>query len=141
MPTRTAKAEWIGDLRTGKGSMHPASKAFTATYCLDSIMGDTEESNPIEVLATSIAGCLCGALAAALSAAGHQPHSIETTANVQVERAEGVHSITTITLQVRADIPGIDPETLRQITERAAQTCPVGKALSSVELVLETELV
>jgi lipoyl-dependent peroxiredoxin len=39
MPTRTADAEWQGDLRQGKGTMRVGSGAFEGSYSFKSRMG------------------------------------------------------------------------------------------------------
>ncbi len=44
MPTRTADAEWQGNLQQGQGTMRVGSGAFEGSYSFKSRMGD--DTNP-----------------------------------------------------------------------------------------------
>ena len=58
MPTRTAQAEWQGDLRQGQGTMSVGSGAFSGSYSFKTRMGDeTTGTNPEELIGAAHAGC------------------------------------------------------------------------------------
>ena len=83
MPTRTADAEWQGDLRQGKGTMRVGSGAFEGSYSFKSRMGDeTVGTNPEELIGAAHAGCYSMALSNALASAGFTPTRVHTTARV-----------------------------------------------------------
>jgi osmotically inducible protein OsmC len=54
---------------------------------------------------------------------------------------EGGPSISAIRLMVKADVPGIDAVTFRQLAEDAEKHCPVSRALSAVPITLDASLV
>ncbi len=58
MPTRTADAEWQGNLQQGQGIMRVGSGAFEGSYSFKSRMGDeTVGTNPEELIGAAHAGC------------------------------------------------------------------------------------
>ena len=65
--TRTARAEWQGTGKEGKGNIGTQSGVLSATpYGFNTRFGDTKGTNPEELLAASHAGCFTMALAFAL---------------------------------------------------------------------------
>ena len=140
MAIRTAHVEWTGNLRNGQGKIEPGSSAFTADYCFDSILGDGPGTNPTELLAAALAGCLSSTLAGALSTAGYDPKRIHTDARAHLEKVDGVFAVTRIELHAQGEVPGIDASTFHQYVERITRACPIGKAVSSVELIITAEL-
>src|SRR5229473_3672457 len=54
MPTRTADAEWQGNLQQGRGTMRVGSGAFEGSYSFKSRMGDEMVgTNPEELISPS----------------------------------------------------------------------------------------
>src|SRR5260370_2606654 len=83
MPTRTADAEWQGDLRQGKGTMRVGSGAFEGSYSFKSRIGDeTVGTNPEELLGAAHAGCYSMALSNALASAFFTPTRSHPTARL-----------------------------------------------------------
>jgi osmotically inducible protein OsmC len=76
-----------------------------------------------------------------LGKAGFNPRSIQTQAQVHLDRIEGKARITRIQLETEAEVPEISNEQLQEIAEGAKQGCPVSTALGSVEITLEARLV
>ena len=140
MPTRTANAEWKGDLQSGAGRMRLGSGAFEGPYDFRSRMGDGAGTNPEELIGAAHAGCFSMALAAQLGGAGFVPDSIKTNAKVHFGPVEGGFAITRIELETEAAIPGIDDAAFQQQAETAKKNCPVSKALAGVEIVLSARL-
>src|SRR5260370_35511743 len=83
MPTRTADAEWQGNLQQGQGTMRVGSGAFKVSYSFKSRMGDeTVGTNPEGLIGAAHAGCYSMALSKALATAGFTPTRVNTTARV-----------------------------------------------------------
>ena len=143
MPTRKASARWEGGLKTGKGTFKSESGAVDAAYSFGSRFENGKGSNPEEMLAAAEAACFSMALSLGLEQAGNPPTSVETTAACTVApQKEGGFKITTMALEVRARVPGIDAEKFRQIAEATKEGCPVSKAIKgNVELTLDAQLV
>src|SRR6267142_1555412 len=105
MPDRRAEAEWDGNLREGRGRLSLESGAFQGPYSFRDRFEDGKNTNPEELLGAAHAGCFSMALAAGLTAAGHPPGHIHTTATVSLEREGDGFAITKIALATEADPP------------------------------------
>jgi osmotically inducible protein OsmC len=141
MPTRTADAEWKGDLKSGHGHMRFGSGAFDGAYDFRSRMGDGAGTNPEELIGAAHAGCFSMALSAGLGAAGFTPERIATNAKVHFGQVEGGFAIQKIELTTEASVPGMDADAFREQAEGAKKNCPVSKALAGVEITLDARLV
>ena len=141
MVARKADAEWQGDLRSGKGRVSLGSGAFSGSYSFPSRFENGEGTNPEELIGAAHAGCFSMALAAGLSAAGHAPESIRTTATVHLEKQDGGFAITRIALATQARVPGIDARAFAEQAQKAKENCPVSKALAGTTIDLDAQLV
>lgn len=142
MPTRTAEAQWQGDLRQGKGTMRVGSGAFEGSYSFKSRMGDeTVGTNPEELIGAAHAGCYSMALSNALASAGFPPTSVHTTARIHFNQVSGGFAINPIDLETNAVVPGIDEETFQKLAKNAKENCPVSKALAATTINLKATLV
>jgi osmotically inducible protein OsmC len=141
MVARKADAEWQGDLRSGKGRVSLGSGAFSGSYSFPSRFENGEGTNPEELIGAAHAGCFSMALAAGLSAAGHAPESIRTTATVHLEKQDGGFAITRIDLATQARVPGIDARAFAEQAQKAKESCPVSKALAGTTIELDAQLV
>ena len=81
------------------------------------------------------------ALAAGLSAAGHVPTSVHTTAKVHLDRGGDGFAITRIELDTEAEVPGLDEAAFRQQADNAKKNCPISKALAGTQTMLTARLV
>ncbi len=142
MPTRTADAEWQGNLQQGQGRMRLGSGAFEGNYSFRSRMGDGETgTNPEELIGAAHAGCYSMAFSAGLARAGFTPTRVHTTARVHFNPVEGGFAINPIDLETEAVVPNIDESTFQSIAEDAKKNCPVSKALAATTINLKATLV
>jgi lipoyl-dependent peroxiredoxin len=140
MPTRSAEAEWHGNLTEGTGQVKLGSGAFTGPYDWRSRSADGAGTNPEELIAAAHAGCFSMALSAQLTQAGTPPTSIHTSAHVKLEKVEGGFGITQIELTTEASVPGIDDATFQTQAATAKANCPVSKALAGTQIHLKATL-
>lgn len=141
MPTRTAEAEWKGNLAEGSGNLKVGSGAFEGPYSFKSrFEEDQSATNPEELLGAAEAGCFTMALTAQLSSVGITPTRILTSALITLAKVGEGFSITTIALETEADVPGLDDTTFQKYALDAKQNCPVSKALSGTEIHLKAKL-
>ena len=138
---RSASVVWQGDLMNGSGTIAEApSGAFGP---LDvSWASRAEEPNgktsPEELIASAWASCFAMALSGGLARGGNPPERLETSATVTFVPGTG---ITTIALEVRGDVPGMDEAAFVDAAEGAKVNCPVSKALAAVpEITLDAAL-
>jgi osmotically inducible protein OsmC len=114
--------------RKGKGTMRFGS--FEGLYSFSSRFEEGGGTNPEELIGAAFAGCFSMALSHELAQAGHTPTSIETTAEVHLDKVDEGFSISTIHLSVKGKVPGIQEQNFRKFAEGASRNCPVAKALA-----------
>lgn len=140
MPVRKADAVWNGDLKNGKGTIKFGSGAYEGAYSFASRFENGTGTNPEELIGAAHAGCFSMALSADLAKNGYDPESVETNAEVTLEVSDKGPSITNITLNTKASIPGIDDATFQEFAEGAKKNCPVSKALAATNITLNARL-
>src|SRR5258706_5422499 len=98
---RQGSAVWRGGLKDGKGTVSTQSGVLRDTqYSFSARFENGAGTNPEELLAAAHAGCFSMALSGQLGAAGLTAESINTTANVSLEKTGDSFSITKIHLDV-----------------------------------------
>ena len=121
----TAEATWSGELIEGGGTVRSGSGA----------------TSPEELIAAAHSSCFCMAFSNELARAGHPAERIVTAASVAFDTGRpGGAAITSIDLEVRARVPGIDGAAFQAAAEAARAGCPVSKALAGVEIRLRASL-
>src|SRR3954454_13339660 len=134
MAGRKGRAEWQGDLRSGKGEVTRGESAWTGNYSFRSRFEDGEGgTNPEELIAAAHAACFSMAFANALAENGHEPESVRTSARVHLRPKDDVPTIVRIELETVARVPGIDEDEFRKQAEEAKKGCPVSRALGAVD--------
>jgi osmotically inducible protein OsmC len=136
----TGRAHWEGDLASGRGTVEletGAAPTMEVTW-----KARSEEhgglTSPEELIAAAHASCYSMALSGALARAGHPPVALDTVATATFVVGEG---ITTMSITVKGDVPGISEEDFLATAESAKENCPVSKALQgNVEITLDASL-
>lgn len=137
---RKATAVWNGGLKDGNGKISTDSGVLRDTqYSFSTRFEDGIGTNPEELIAAAHAGCFSMALSGQLGNAGMTAESINTTAEVRLEKVEGGFAITKIHLTVRASIPGADNEVFMTAANNAKAGCPVSKVLNA-EITMDAAL-
>lgn len=134
MPTSKANATWEGGLKGGKGSFKGASGVIGGSFNFGTRFGGDAGTNPEELLAAAEASCFSMALAAGLEGAGTPAEQVQTEAACTVVQEDGGFKITTMKLQVRARVPGVENEAFQKTVEATRTGCPVSKALAGVDI-------
>jgi lipoyl-dependent peroxiredoxin len=141
MADRTASAVWQGNLFEGSGTVSAVSTGLF-TDAPVSWPARTEEpggkTSPEELLAAAHAACFCMALSNELSKLGHTPARLEVQATATFIPGQGV---TTMALDVTAEVPGADDAAFREGLAAAEGSCPVSNALrGNVDIQVEGRL-
>ncbi len=141
MADRTASAVWEGNLFDGKGTVSAVTSGLFSEAAV-SWPARTEEprgkTSPEELIAAAHAACFCMALSNELSSRGHTPARLEVQATCSFEPGEG---ITTMVLDVSAEVPGADEAAFREGLDAAQESCPVSNALrGNVDIKVEGRL-
>ncbi len=132
-------AQWNGGLKDGKGVMKPAH-APEAPFSLGTRFEGQKGSNPEELIGAALSGCFSMALSLGLETAGLKPTSIQTSADVSLEKQGAGFAITTIALTCEANVPGASADQFQKIAEETKKNCPVSKALAGVNITLKASL-
>jgi osmotically inducible protein OsmC len=140
MATRNGSAVWEGTLKGGKGTMKLGSGTYEGPYSFSSRFEEASGTNPEELIGAAEAGCFSMALSANLEKAGHPAKRISTKATVKLEAVGGGPKITTIDLDVQAEVPGIDQAKFQEQAEQTKKTCPVSVALAGTQINLTAKL-
>ncbi|MBD3167920.1 MAG: OsmC family peroxiredoxin [candidate division Zixibacteria bacterium] len=140
MPIRKANAIWTGTMKEGTGRLNLGSGALKANYSFASRFENGEGTNPEELIGAAHAGCFSMALAHLLTEEGFKPNSVETNAEVTIDKQGDGFAIKKVVLKTEGDVPEIDDEKFMELAEGAKAGCPVSKALEAVDIELDAKL-
>ncbi|MBD3316922.1 MAG: OsmC family peroxiredoxin [Chitinivibrionales bacterium] len=140
MTTRTADARWEGGFPRGTGTIKMASGSFEGPYSFASRFENGKGTNPEELIGAAEAGCFSMALSKLLTEAGHVPRSVHTTAKVNLDKTGEQFSISSINLELVAEVPDIDEDYLKKTADKARRNCIISRALAGTDITLNTKL-
>jgi len=140
MAIRTAKAQWEGDLKAGKGTMALGSGAWSGPYSFSTRFEEEPGTNPEELIGAAHAGCFSTAFSAALGRNGTPPERVSTEAKVHLTKDDAGFSISLIELTMEARVPGLDEAKFQELANGAKTGCPVSKALAATRIELKATL-
>lgn len=137
---RTAKAQWKGDLKSGKGTISATSGVLSNTpYSFRDRFENGPNTNPEELLAAAHAACFSMALSLMLQNEGLKADSIETTCIITLDKEGDGFAITKSHLDLTATIPGADQAAFNRAAQSAKENCPVSK-LYDTDITLDAKL-
>ena len=129
---RKGSAAWSGGLKDGRGAITTESGALDAyPYGFASRFEGQKGSNPEELIGAAHAACFTMALSLILSEAGLTAETMETTAQVTLEKLESGFAITAIALTLRGIVPGATEAQFQELAAKAKANCPVSKLLKA----------
>src|SRR2546427_8074492 len=129
---RKASAIWKGGLKDGKGEFSVPSGVFShLPYSFKTRFEDAPGTNPEELIAAAHASCFSMALSAQLGGANLTPESINTTANLKMEKLDSGWTITAVHLDVVGRVPKADAAAFQKAANDAKSGCPVSKVLKA----------
>ena len=141
MSKHFASARWEGNLSKGQGKYKLKTSGYEGAYKFSTRFEDQkDQSSPEELIGAALSSCFSMALANDLDKAGFQPDTIETEAEVTLEKKESGFSITGILLKTKGKVAEIQKEKFTEIANNTKNNCPVSRALDAVEISLEAEL-
>ncbi|WP_313752463.1 OsmC family protein [Mixta calida] len=129
---KKGQAHWEGDLKSGKGTISTESGALSQQpYGFNTRFEDKAGTNPEELIGAAHAACFSMALSMMLGQAGHTPQSIDTTADVSLDKQGEGFAITKIAHDSTVKLPGIDNAAFDEIINKAKAGCPVSQVLNA----------
>jgi lipoyl-dependent peroxiredoxin len=141
MAIRKGNAHWEGNLWDGKGTLSTETGVLkNISYDASSRFAEGKKTNPEELIGAAHSACFSMALANILSGAGYTVKSLDTEDKVHIVKGDSGFSITKIEISTTGVIDGIDEAEFKKQAENAKKGCPVSKALTGVEMVLQATL-
>ncbi|MGX5217382.1 OsmC family protein [Pseudomonas segetis] len=139
---KTASAHWQGSIKQGKGTISTESGVLSKSpYGFNTRFENEPGTNPEELIGAAHAGCFSMALSLQLGEAGMTAESIDTKAEVTLDKDGDGFSITAVHLTLHAKVPGADRAAFEKAVQNAKTGCPVSKVLNAtitLEATLET---
>ena len=109
---RHAEATWSGDLLHGGGNVTAESHAFSdlpITWASRTV-DPTGQTSPEELIAAAHAGCFAMAFSLVLAEGGTPPQRLGVDATCVFEQVSDGFAITTVDLDVRGQVSGLDSD-------------------------------
>ena len=133
-------AHWSGDIKRGKGTVSTESGVLNQQpYGFNTRFEGEKGTNPEELIGAAHAACFSMALSLMLGEAGYTADSIDTTADVSLDKTDSGFAISKVALQCKVTVPGIDPQQFDGIIQKAKAGCPVSQLLKA-EITLDYKL-
>lgn len=137
---KKGQAHWEGDIKRGKGTVSTESGALNQQpYGFNTRFEGAPGTNPEELIGAAHAACFSMALSLMLGEEGYTPESIDTTADVSLDKSEGGFAITKIALNSTVKLPGVEEAAFDKIIQKAKTGCPVSQVLNA-EITLDYQL-
>ena len=138
---RRAEVVWEGNLARGNGSFTVGSGAMgeqSVTWASRTERSDGKTS-PEELIAAAHASCFAMALSGVLDEGGTPPERLQINAVCTFDVDSG--KVSSVDLDVRGRVPGLDAEDFQNAVEQGDQGCPVSNALrGNVEIRVNASL-
>ncbi|MES2741776.1 MAG: OsmC family protein [Pseudomonadota bacterium] len=129
---KSGSAVWAGGIKDGIGAISTESGALQShPYGFAARFEGKPGTNPEELIGAAHAGCFTMALSLILGEAKLTAESMETKAEVTLDKVEDGYAITAVHLILKAKIPGADQATFTELTAKAKAGCPVSKLLNA----------
>ena len=123
-------AHWSGDIKRGKGTVSTESGVLNQQpYGVNTRFEGEKGTNPEELIGAALM----------LGEAGYTADSIDTTADVSLDKTDGGFAITKVALKSKVTVPGIAPQQFDGIIQKAKAGCPVSQLLKA-EITLDYKL-
>ncbi len=137
---KKGQAHWEGDIKRGKGTVSTESGALQQQpYGFNTRFEGAAGTNPEELIGAAHAACFSMALSLMLGEEGFTPESIDTIADVSLDKVEGGFAITKIALNSTVKLPGVDDAVFDKIIQKAKAGCPVSQLLKA-DITLDYQL-
>ena len=139
---RRAHVVWEGDLASGSGRLTEEDSGVLSEAPVTFASRTQEpggQTSPEELIASAHATCYAMALSYTLAEKDTPPERLTVDAVCTLDDEN--LKITTVTLDVRGQVPGLGDEEFESVAQEAEQLCPVSNAIrGNVDIRLSTSL-
>jgi len=139
---RTTRTVWEGPLATGSGRLESGSGALTG---LDVTWAARTEqpggkTSPEELAAAAHSSCFSMALALKLGEHKVEPQRLDISATVTLDEVDGLPTIVSSALEIKAEVDGIGAANFQKIVDEAAALCPVSRLFAGAKISVNAQL-
>lgn len=139
---RSAETTWTGSLASGSGVIHAADGELgeiPVTWASRTAEPGGKTS-PEELAAAAHSSCFAMALALRLGEHKAVPQQLTVSATVTLDEVDGLPTIVSSNLRVRAQVSGLDDSGFKEIVEEAAALCPVSRLFAGAKISVDAVL-
>ncbi|MEB3980025.1 OsmC family peroxiredoxin [Mycobacterium sp. 663a-19] len=140
---RATQTIWEGPLESGTGTLSASSS--TALDGLPLTWASRTEqpagkTSPEELAAAAHSSCFAMALALKLGENHTPPQQLDVKATVTLDAVDGIPTITTSRLEVRAQVAGLTADAFAAVVDQAAALCPVSRLFAGAKISVDAQL-
>lgn len=125
MKTSQVQAQWKGQIKEGQGTM--SITGYEGAYSYASRFEGGKETNPEELIGAAHAGCYSMYLSLLLTEEGLNPESINTKADVTIDKDDSGPFIKEIKLDCKVKCNGLEAAKLKELAATTKEKCPVSR--------------
>ena len=144
MPSRTARTIWQGSLEEGIGRVELTSSGvgtYEVSFPRRAADDAASTTSPEELVAAAHSSCFAMQLSSLVTAAGGTARTLDVRADVALgPDPAGGFRLSGIALTVRGRVDGLGAEEFARVADDAKASCPVSKALTGVDITLDSSL-
>lgn len=141
MSTTKAEANWKGKIKDGSGTMSFAG--YQGKYTFASRFEGGEGTTPEALIGAAHAACFSMYLSLLLTEEGLEPNSIDTSAEVSIDKDDIGPNISEISLNCKVKCDGLEKTKLDELAATTKEKCPVSRlyAGGTAKISVQAELV
>ncbi|NLF04343.1 MAG: OsmC family peroxiredoxin [Actinomycetales bacterium] len=141
--SRTTQTTWEGSLAAGVGQLGASSSGVLDGQ--EVTWGSRTEApggktSPEELAAAAHSSCFSMALSLKLGENGTPADRLQVEATVTLDEVDGLPTITTSALKVRAQVPGITESDFQRVVGDAAGLCPVSRLFAGAVITVDASI-
>ncbi|CAJ1497635.1 OsmC family peroxiredoxin [[Mycobacterium] burgundiense] len=139
---RSTGTVWEGPLASGTGRLDSGSGALTGLDVTWAARTETPggKTSPEELAAAAHSSCFSMALALKLGEQQLTPQRLDVRATVTLDEVNGLPTIVSSALAVKAQVSGLDAAKFQQIIDETAELCPVSRLFAGAKISVKAEL-
>jgi len=125
MTTSKSQAQWTGKIKDGQGTMK--FTGYEGVYNFASRFENGKDTNPEELVGAAHSGCFSMYLSLLLTEEGLNPESIDTKAEVSIDKDDTGPFISDIKLNCKVKCDGLEESKLKELASTTKEKCPVSR--------------
>ncbi|CAJ1580342.1 OsmC family peroxiredoxin [[Mycobacterium] wendilense] len=139
---RSTGTVWEGPLATGTGRLNSGSGALTGLDVTWAARTETPggKTSPEELAAAAHSSCFSMALALKLGEQQLTPQRLDVQATVTLDEVDGLPTIVSSALTIKAQVDGVDAAKFQRIVDEAAALCPVSRLFAGAKISVKAAL-